>query len=81
MQITGNSASQSGLQLLREADQKIAKNAQQIASSTLIDKGQTTQPLTESLIHLTEAEHSARIGAKVIAAADEALGTLIDIKV
>ncbi|XPF93335.1 hypothetical protein ACM9HF_15070 [Colwellia sp. RE-S-Sl-9] len=64
-------------------DQQAAtENQQAIQPSSQINSQQSTQPnLTESVVNLKVAEHQAKGSAEVIKTADEALGTLLDVRV
>jgi len=87
------SAFNSGLQGFQKANEDASKAASDIAVSisyrTEMSQGtensepaqfQASPNLTESVVNLTVAEHQAKSSAAVIQTANEALGTLIDIK-
>jgi len=58
------------------------KSAEQPASNNVAKLKSSTPPsLTESIVKLKMAEYQAKASSKVINSADQALGTLIDVKV
>jgi hypothetical protein len=83
----------SGLQGIQQANQSLEKTAFDIAStgtqavsgtnpaSEFGVNNQSLPDLSESLIELKVAEYQAKSSANVIKSADEALGTLLDIRV
>lgn len=90
------SAFNSGVQGFQKATEDANKAASNIVSNTVVDaqavneskqaaepKLQTqTQPnLTQSVVDLKVAEYQAKGSAEVIKTADEALGTLLDVRV
>ncbi|MCE0557357.1 hypothetical protein [Motilimonas sp. E26] len=50
-------------------------------SATLLPADRTQQSVVTELVNLTVAEHQAKASAKTISAADEMIGSIIDIKV
>ena len=83
----------SGLQGIQQANQNLDKTAFDIAntgnqtannpnqSSGFSFNSQTLPDLSESIIDLKVAEYQAKSSANVIKSADEALGTILDIRV
>ncbi|MCE2594748.1 hypothetical protein K6Y31_07955 [Motilimonas cestriensis] len=57
----------------------IVQDAQ--TSATLLPADRTQQSVVTELVNLTVAEHQAKASAKTISAADEMIGSIIDIKV
>ena len=68
----GVSGVQSGFNTLTKAADKVAKVAQSESP---------TEDLTQSAVNLVQGKLQVQAASKVIAAADEALGSIIDIKV
>lgn len=58
---------------------EIVKNAQ--ANTALLPADRTPQSVVTELVNMQAAEHQAKASAKVITAADEMIGSIIDIKV
>ncbi|MFT5708414.1 MAG: hypothetical protein ACI9ES_002716 [Oceanospirillaceae bacterium] len=83
----------SGLQGIQQANQDLSRTAFDIASrGTQVDgektvvaefgfQNQSLPDLSESVVDLKVAEYQAKSSVNVIKSADEALGTLIDIRV
>lgn len=64
--------------------QAVTENQQAIQPSSQFNSQQSTQAqpnLTESVVNLKVAEYQAKGSAEVIKTADEALGTLLDVRV
>lgn len=57
----------------------IVQDAQ--TNATLLPADRTQQSMVTELVNLTVAEHQAKASAKIISAADEMIGSIIDIKV
>jgi hypothetical protein len=74
-----NSAFNSGLQALQRADVGLKRNAETIANNTGRVEG--SEDIHTALVESLENRQLAKVGTRVIAAADEATGTLIDLKV
>jgi len=90
------SAFSSGVQGFQKASEDVSKAASDIAASTAArsqsisenDKPATPQvqnqaqpSLAQSVVDLTVAEYQAKSSAEVVKTADEALGTLLDVRV
>jgi hypothetical protein len=89
------SAFNSGVQGFQKANEDVTKAASDIATSTAYESQvvgtsedtkapilPTQQPhLTESVVNLKVAEYQAKGSAEVVKTADEALGTLLDVRV
>ncbi|GIZ12655.1 hypothetical protein [Pseudomonas sp. NCCP-436] len=87
-----SSAMTLGLQGMQAGQRRAEQAAGEIAGQALVSPQQASRtqsagqtdavaspaPLTESLEALRLAEHEASAGARVIATADEVMGTLID---
>ena len=58
---------------------KLQENASQIASKTIME-GENTKPLVEALIVLKTNVQQVEASAKVLAAEDKLIGTLLDTK-
>lgn len=69
---------QSGLAGFQKATTDAQRGASSIASSSDLSKSSTGTDLTEALVTLKQAEIQAQASAKVIAAADETMGSLLD---
>ena len=90
------SAFNSGVQGFQQASDDVSKAASDIAASTAVStqvvsennkavepnlQNQTQSNLTESIVELKVAEYQAKGSVNVINTADEALGTLLDVRV
>jgi len=71
-----NSVTQSGVQGLRDSMQRADDAATRIAGSSAA--GEAGQ-LTEALVDLRLAEQQAAVSARLIAAGDKTVGSLIDL--
>jgi hypothetical protein len=71
-----NSVTQSGVQGLRDSLQRADDAATRIAGASAA--GEAPQ-LTEALVDLRVAEQQAAVSARLIAAGDSTVGTLIDL--
>ncbi len=84
-----NSAMSSGLGGLQSAQQGISQATTEVAKPTqtnqAVEEGKEQQALqsdkTSALVAAKESENQAQASAEVVEAADETLGTVIDIKV
>lgn len=74
-----NSSFASGIQALQIADTHLGQHAREIARAPT--SVPDAAPLTDSLLGLQQAETYALSGLKVIQAADNVIGTLLDIEV
>jgi flagellar hook-associated protein FlgK len=73
-----NSALNAGYTGLQRATQQMDASSSKLAQ--LSTKPETVNPTTE-LVNLKVAEQSGQASAKVVKAADEMMGTLIDVRV
>jgi flagellar hook-associated protein FlgK len=73
-----NSALNAGYTGLQRATQQMDESSSKLAQ--LSTKPETVNPTTE-LVNLKVAEQSGQASAKVVKAADEMMGTLIDVRV
>lgn len=73
---TGSAGVQAGLRQAEQAAGNIARL--NTADITEQKSGGDIQSLTESTVELLEAENQVKASAKLIAVADELLGTVID---
>jgi flagellar hook protein FlgE len=92
MQISASSAFSSGLSSVQNGQQRVNQAASDIASinpskavtestSPSTSSTQAEQPdLASSLVDLKVGKEQVQAGAKVIETADEALGTLLDVR-
>jgi len=71
-----NSVTQSGVQGLRDSMQRADSAATRIAASSAAGQG---GQLTEALVDLNVAEQQAAVSARLIAAGDKTVGSLIDL--
>lgn len=79
--MTGISALNSGIHALYTATQQVNRSGSDIASAPIHSQQQSSTPtLDSSLVNLKQGETYAKAGVKVIQAADNTLGTLLDIK-
>ena len=75
--IASNTAVRSDVQSLSESNNVNAQNTNALASVNTVD----SSSLTESVVDLRVAEFQAKASASVVEAADENLGTLLDVRV
>lgn len=75
--IASNTAVRSDVQSLSESNNVNAQNTNALASVNTVD----SSSLTESVVDLRVAEFQAKASANVVEAADENLGTLLDVRV
>jgi hypothetical protein len=79
---SSSSAFNIGVQGIQDAQSRLNKAAQGIASQSVTDSTKdsiSTQSLTSSLVDLKVAENDALANAKVVETASDVLGTLLDI--
>jgi flagellar hook protein FlgE len=77
MEISGNAFS-AGLAGVQTGQRRAEQAGSDIASATAGTA--SSDALTDHLVDLRRGQHEVEAGAKVIQAADETLGTLIDIR-
>ncbi|WEJ72762.1 hypothetical protein [Pseudomonas sp. PSE14] len=75
MEISGN-AFAAGLNSVQSGQQRVDQAGAGIASA----RSGASDALADHLVDLRRGQHEVEAGAKVIQAADETLGTLIDIR-
>ena len=75
--IASNTAVRSDVQSLSQSNNVNAQNTNALASVNAVD----SSSLTESVVDLRVAEFQAKASANVVEAADENLGTLLDVRV
>lgn len=75
MEISGN-AFAAGLSSVQTGQRRVDQAGAEIASGS----NASSDALADHLIDLRRGQHEVEAGAKVIQAADETLGTLIDIR-
>ncbi len=75
MEISGN-AFAAGLSSVQSGQQRVDQAGAEIASA----RSGASDALADHLVDLRRGQHEVEAGAKVIQAADETLGTLIDIR-
>ena len=75
MEISGN-AFAAGLSSVQSGQQRVDQAGAQIVST----RSGASDALADHLVDLRRGQHEVEAGAKVIQAADETLGTLIDIR-
>jgi flagellar hook protein FlgE len=73
-----NSALNAGYTGLQRATQQVDESSSKLAQ--LATKPETVNPTTE-LVNLMVAEQSGQASVKVVKAADEMMGTLLDVRV
>lgn len=78
--MNGPSALQSGLQGIHRGLNQLNQHAAEIASAKQLDPATASNTdLTRSLVGLKQSEIQVAISAKVLGAADETIGTLLDV--
>lgn len=70
----------SGLQGINSGLDNLRKDAQAIASATT-QRDENTSDIADSLVDMNINQRNTEASVKVVKAADEVLGTLLDIKV
>lgn len=76
-----NQVFSSGNMAIYQGMQGMAKNAQQIASAPVAQQQQQPDQITEALVNNLVDKNQAVAGTKVIQAASDTLGTILDISV
>ena len=68
-----------GVQTIKASQQQLASTAQTVANSTVSDMPMMNiADLTQQLVQMDQAQHLAMIGGKMVEAASENIGTLIN---
>ena len=75
-----SSISSSGLQGIHQGLDNVRKDAQSIASAST-HREENTQDIAEALVDLNSDARNTEASVKVVKAADEVLGSLLDITV
>lgn len=79
--MTIDSLSGSALTAVQRGQQQASSAAAKIAKSgTTAPIGEAAGRLLQGTVELKQAEHLAQAGSKLLAAADQMLGSLIDVK-
>lgn len=77
---TMGSAFTAGATAVAQGVQQTTRAAQEVVDATTTRPVESTAKLAEPMINMQQAEHLVAAGGKIVQAADEQLGTLIDIK-
>lgn len=68
-----------GVQTIKASQQQLASTAQTVANATVSDMPMMNiADLTQQLVQMDQAQHLAMVGGKVVEAASENIGTLIN---
>ena len=68
-----------GVQTIKASQQQLASTAQTVANSTVSDMPMMNiADLTQQLVQMDQAQHLAMVGGKMVEAASENIGTLIN---
>lgn len=65
---------------IQQSSEQVKQASQQVVEATTARPAQGTVEVTDALIKLKEGEQGVQLNAKVLEAADNQLGTLVDIK-
>lgn len=76
-----DSVTGSGLAAIQRGQQQAVSAADKIAKSgTTAEPGEATDNMLEGTIELKQAEHLTKAGSKIMSAADQMLGSLLDVQ-
>lgn len=68
-----------GVQTIKASQQQLASTAQTVANATVSDMPMMNiADLTQQLVQMDQAQHLAMVGGKMVEAASENIGTLIN---
>lgn len=68
-----------GVQTIKASQQQLASTAQTVANATVSDTPMMNiAALTQQLVQMDQAQHLAMVGGKMVEAASENIGTLIN---
>lgn len=68
-----------GVQTIKASQQQLASTAQTVANATVSDMPMANiADLTQQLVQMDQAKHLAMVGGKMVEAASENIGTLIN---
>ncbi|MGR6872760.1 hypothetical protein ACU6U9_15150 [Pseudomonas sp. HK3] len=82
MQVGGSgNALSAGLAGIQKGEQQLTQAAQQVASASTTRPVSPNQDVAKALIEEKESQRQVEASAKVVQAADQTLGSLVDIKV
>jgi hypothetical protein len=73
-----NSVAGPGLLAVQRGQESASSAANKIARAGTSGEIDTTRAITEGIVEAKQAEHLVKAGAKVVQAADEMLGSLLD---
>ncbi len=65
---------------IQQSSEQVKQASQEVVAATTTRPTQGTVEVTDALLKLKEGEQGLAANAKVLAAADQQLGTLLDIK-
>lgn len=77
---TMGSSFTAGTQTIHQGIAQATRAAQEVVDSTTARPVEQTSRLHETMVNLRQSEHLVAAGGKIVQAADQQLGTLIDIK-
>jgi hypothetical protein len=66
---------------IQQSNEQLKQASQQVVEATTPRPVQGTVEVTDALVNLTKSEESIEVNAKVLEAADNQLGSLLDVKV
>lgn len=82
MQVGGlGGALSAGLAGIQKGEQQVTQAAQEVVSATTDRPATPTQDVAKALVEEKEGQRQVQASAKVVEAADETIGSLVDIKV
>lgn len=68
-----------GVQTIKASQQQLASTAQTVANATVSDMPMANvADLTQQLVQMDQAQHLAMVGGKMVEAASENIGTLLN---
>lgn len=77
---TMGSSFTAGAQAIHQGVAQSTRAAQEVVDATTSRPVEQTAKVAEPMVQMQQAEHLVAVGGKVVQAADEQLGTLINIK-
>lgn len=77
---TMGSSFTAGAQVINQGVAQATRASQEVVDATTARPVEQTSNVAESMVQLQQSEHLVAVGGKLVQAADQQLGTLIDIK-
>lgn len=77
---TVGSSFTAGTQVIHQGTAQATRAAQEVASAITARPVEQAASLQEPMVQLKQSEHLVAVGGKLVQAADQQLGTLIDIE-